>query len=97
MDFLTAYAVYMTGVILLVGMFAARIPHENGRTVFALALMWPVSLLAMAILVVLNATKWELDVSRGTKMFGLRRATNPKVRGVAVTVFYGEVQIWKAK
>jgi hypothetical protein len=97
MDILTAYAVYMTGAILLVGMFAARIPYENGRTVFALALMWPLSLLGIAILVVFNATRWELDAARGTRMFGFRRPTNPDARGFAVTVFFAEVQIWKIK
>lgn len=97
MDILTSYAVYMTGAILLVGMFAVRVPHENIRTVFALALMWPLSFLAILVMVLMTFTGWNVDAAQGTKMFGFRRPTNAGVTGFAVTVFYGEVQFWKVK
>lgn len=94
MELITAYLV---GFVVLVGMFAARVPHENVRVVFALALAWPLSIAAIVFMVVLNATGWDLDTANGTKMFGFRRPTNPEVRGFALTVFYGEVQFWKAR
>jgi hypothetical protein len=30
-------------------------------------------------------------------MFGYRKATNPKVKGFAITVFHSEIQFWKQK
>lgn len=92
MEFITAY---LAGIVVLVGMFAARVPHENVRVVFALALAWPVSILAILFMLVLNATGWNLDAAVGTKMFGFRKATNPAVKGFAVTIFFGEVQFYK--
>ena len=97
MELITAYAIYMTGAILLVGMFALRAPYENLRTVFALALMWPLSIAAILGMVILTTTGWNLDVARGSKMFGFRRPNNPNAQGFAVTVFYGEVQVWKTR
>ena len=38
MDFSTAYAIYMTVAILVVGLWAARIPHEDVKVVFILGL-----------------------------------------------------------
>ena len=95
MDFLTAYATYATGAIFFVGMFAVRVPREDVRIVFALALMWPLSILAILGMVVLNATGWNFEVARGTKMFGFRRPSNPTARGFAITVFTLELQFFK--
>jgi len=94
MEMITAYLV---GALVLVGMFAARVPHENVRTVFALAVMWPVTIAAILFMLVLNATGWNLDAAVGKTMFGFRQATNPQVKGYAVTLFYGEVQFYKAR
>ena len=88
---------YLTGIVLLVGMFAWRVPHENSRVVFTLALLWPLSFTAILFMVILNATGWDLDVAQGIKLFGFRRPTNPKTRGFAITIFFVEVQFWKAK
>ena len=92
MDFITAYLV---GFVALVGMFALRAPHENLRTVFVLAVAWPLSILAILAMVLMTFTGWNLDVAKGSKMFGFRKPTNTGVTGFAITVFYGEVQFWK--
>lgn len=97
MELITAYAIYMTGVILFVGMFAARVPYENARTVFALALLWPLSILAILGMLVLNAVGWNFDVAKSDKMFGSRRSTNPKMRGIAVSVFGTELQFYSPR
>jgi len=97
MDFLTAYAIYATGVILLVGAFAARIPHEDVKIVFMLALLWPLSILAILGMVVLNATGWDMDMAKGTKMFGFRRPGNPEIKGFAFTVLKQEFQFYSVK
>lgn len=94
MEFITAY---LTGVVALVGMFAIRAPHENVRVVFALALMWPVSILAILSMVILSFTGWNLDAAVGKTMFGFRKASNPQVKGFAVTIFYGEVQFYTVR
>jgi len=88
---------YLSGALALVGLFAIRVPHENVRTVFALALMWPLSILAILFMILMNFTGWNLDAAKGTKMFGFRRPGNTNVRGFAVTIFYGEAQFWKLK
>ena len=94
MEFITAY---LAGALVLVGMFAWRVPHENLRVVFALALVWPASIAAILFMVVLTLTGWDLDVARGSKMFGFRKPTNKEVKGFAISLFYGEVQFWKAR
>lgn len=91
MELITAY---LAGIVVLIGMFAARVPHENIRVVFCLALVWPLSIAAILFMIVLNATGWDLDAAQGTKMFGFRKPTNPQVRGFAVTLFYVEVQFY---
>jgi len=93
MDITTSYLV---GALAIVGMFAIRVPHENVRTVFALAIMWPLSMFAILVMMLMNFTGWNLDAVKGTKMFGFRRPTNTVIKGFAITIFYGEVQFWKA-
>jgi len=97
MDLLTAYAFYMTGVILLVGLWAARVPHENIRTVFALSLVWPVSVLAIIGMLLLSITGWEMDVAKSAKVVGFRKSTNPKMRGIAVAVLGTELQFYSPR
>ena len=92
MEMITAY---LAGIIVLIGMFAVRVPHENARTVFVLGLIWPVSILSILFLLILNATGWNFEVAPVTKMFGFRRPTNPKARGFAVTLFTVELQFFK--
>jgi hypothetical protein len=86
---------YLSGVVVLQGLFAIRAPHEEARTVFAICLFWPVSILLIALMFLLGAVKWDIDVAEGTKRFGFRKPTNPEVRGFAVTVFGTEFQFWK--
>lgn len=97
MDFLTAYAIYATGVILLVGLWAVRVPHEDVRMVFLSAAMWPLSLVAVIVIAILNSVRWDLDIVKGSKMFGFRRPTNPEARGFAVTIFGQEVQVYSVR
>ncbi len=98
MDLLTAYAIYATGAILLVGAFAARVPHENVSTVFVLGLLWPVSVLAILGMVLLTVIGWnfEVDTNAG-KLLHFRRPTNPNARGFAVCILGVELQFFKLK
>jgi hypothetical protein len=86
---------YLSGALAFVGMFALRAPHENLRTVFALAIMWPLSILVILFMIVLVFIGWNMDSAMNTKMFGFRRPTNPGVKGFAITIFYVELQFYK--
>jgi hypothetical protein len=86
---------YLVGVIVLISLFAIRVPNEDIRVVFTLALFWPLSILAIAGMMILNATGWDLDVASSEKMFGFRRPSNPQVKGFAVTAFTVEIQFYK--
>lgn len=92
MDIITAY---LAGALVLIALWAIRVPHEDVRTVFLLAIMWPLSILAIVGMVILTATGWDLDVANSDKMFGFRRPTNPKAKGFAVTIFTVELQLFK--
>ena len=94
MELITAYLV---GVIVLIGMFAVRQPHEDVRIVFILGLFWPLSILAILGTILLNATGWEMDVANGTKMFGFRKPTNPMAKGFAITVLKQEFQFFSVR
>lgn len=97
MELITAYAIYMTGVILLIGLWAVRVSHENIRTVFALSLVWPLTILIVIGMLALDAVGWKMDVANSDKMFGSRKSTNPMVRGIAVSVFGVELQFYSPR
>ena len=88
---------YLAGVVVLAGVWAMRVPHEDIRIVFVLCLFWPVSITLIALMFLLQAVGWDIDTAEGTKRFGFRKPTNPKARGFAVTVFGTEIQFYSLK
>jgi hypothetical protein len=88
---------YLTGVVVLQGLFALRAPHEEGLTVFAICLFWPISIVLIALMFLMSAVNWDIDVAESTKKFGYRKPTNPNARGFAVTVFGTEFQFYSMK
>jgi hypothetical protein len=90
-------AAYLTGVVVLQGLFAIRAPHEEALTVFVICLFWPVSIVLIALMFLMQAVRWDVDVAEGTKRFGFRKPTNPNVKGFAVTVFNTEFQFYSMK
>ena len=88
---------YLTMVVLLQGLFAFRAPHQDAPTVFALCLCWPVSIVLITLMFLIQAAKWDFDVAESTKKFGFRKPTNPNVKGFAVTVFNTEFQFYSMK
>lgn len=97
MDFITAYAIYMTVVILMVGTWAVRVPHEDVKMVFILSLVWPISVTAIVGMMLLHATGWDMDMAKGTRLFSYRKPTNPEVRGFAVTFLFQEFQFYSRR
>ena len=88
---------YLVGVVVLQGLFAVRAPREEALTVFVLCLFWPVSIVLMVLLVLMQMVRWEVEVAESTKRFGYRKPTNPKARGFAVTLFNTEFQFYSLK
>ena len=96
MDFLTAYAIYMTVAILVVGLWATRVPHENVKIVFILALVWPLTVIAILGFILIQATGWDFDVDTNAgKMYNFRKPTNPKAKGFALCLLGVEFQVYK--
>ncbi len=88
---------YLVGVVVLQGLFAVRAPSVDALTVFALCICWPVSVVLIAGVFLLDAVGWDIDTAENTKMFGFRKPTNPNARGFAVTVFGTEIQFYSLK
>ena len=93
MDYST---IYFVGFIATVGAFAIRARDVESRTLFWIALAWPLSMAFALFIFLLSLVNADMDVRDSDKMFGYRKSTNPEVRGFAVTVFYSELQFWKA-
>jgi hypothetical protein len=87
--------IYMTGMILLMGAWACRVPHEDCRIVFLLGLGWPLTVILTVFQVFITVVGWDWNVAKGTTPFGFRKPTNPKARGFAVTIFGAEIQLFK--
>ena len=94
MDMITAYLV---GALVLIGLWAWRVPHEDVRMVFILSIMWPLSVVVILFIVALSAIGWEMELDKGKKAFGFRKPTNPLVKGFALTVLFQEFQFYKAR
>ena len=88
---------YLVGVVVLQGLFAIRAPHEEALTVYAICLCWPVSIVLIALMFLMQAVRWDFDVAESTTRFGFRKPTNPNVKGFAVTVFGTEFQFYTTK
>jgi hypothetical protein len=89
--------VYLVMVVVLQGLFAIRAPHQDAPTVFALCLFWPVSIVLIALMFLLQVSKWDINVAESHDLFGFRRPTNPNVRGFAVSLFNTEFRFYKAR
>lgn len=93
MEYVTAY---LAGIVVVNGLWALRVPHEDVRMVFILALFWPVTILAVLFMVAVTATGWEFDVDTNAgKMYNFRRPTNPNARGFALCLLGVEFQLYK--
>ena len=89
---------WMYGVVAFSVLFALRAhPGEDPRFLFRAVLLWPFSVLIVALVMLITSLGWDMDATRGSKMFGFRRPTNTEVVGFAITLFRAEIQFWKAR
>lgn len=94
MDYST---IYFVGFIATVGAFAIRARDVESRTLFWIALAWPLSMAFALFIYALSLIGADMDVQDSNKMFGYRRSPSPAIKGFAITVFYSEVQFWKQR
>ena len=93
MDYTTAY---LAGMVMINGAFALRSPHEDCRIVFILALVWPLSILAILFMLAITATGWQFDVDTSAgKIYNFRKPTNPNAKGFALCLLGVEFQLYK--
>jgi len=94
MELITAYLV---GIVVVNGLWAMRVPHEDVRTVFLLAILWPLTIVAILFMVAITATGWNFDVDTSAGvMYNYRKPTNPKAKGFALCLLGVEFQLYKA-
>ena len=92
------YAIgYVVSIFVLQAIAAVRTPREDCQVVIFATVFWPLMVVLVAGSFLLDAVGWGFDAVKGAKMFGARRPTNTEVRGFAITLFYVEFQMWKAK
>ncbi len=90
-------AAYLAGIVVFIGMFAVRVPHEDLRVVFILGMIWPVSVVAIAGMMLLGAINWDMDMAKGNTLFGFRKPGNPEIKGFAFTVLFQEFQFYSKR
>jgi len=88
---------YMAGFIVTVGAFAVRAKEVEARALFIIALAWPLSILFAMFIFLLSTVGADFDVKDSNVRFGFRKATNPKARGFAVTLFGAEFQLYQMR
>lgn len=92
------YAIgYVVSIFVLQAIAAVRTPREDCQVVIFATVFWPLMVVLVAGSFLLDAVGWGFDAVKGAKMFGARKPTNTQVRGFAITLFYVEFQMWKAK
>jgi hypothetical protein len=60
-------------------------------------MFWPLSILGILFMAALTLVGWEMDLAKGAKTFGVRKSTNPAVKGFAFTVLKQEFQFFKVR
>ena len=86
---------YLAGTVATMILCAVRTPQTDLRAATQIALFWPISLLAILVVMILDYFGYDIDVILVKKLFGFRRPTSPGTKGFALTVFCVETQIWK--
>jgi fructose-specific phosphotransferase system IIC component len=87
---------YMAGALAIIGLWSVRVPHEDVRTVFLLAIFWPLTIVAILFMIVVTATGWQFDVdTQAGKMYNFRKPTNPNAKGWALCLLGVEFQLYK--
>lgn len=92
------YAIgYVVVVFVLQAIAAIRTPREDCQVAIFATVFWPLMIVLVAGSFLLDWIGWGFDAVKGAKMFGARKPTNTEVRGFAITLFYVEFQMWKAR
>jgi hypothetical protein len=90
------YAIaYVAVIFVLQAIAAVRTPREDCQVVIFATVFWPLMIVLISASFALEFAGIGFDMTKGAKLFGARKATNPNVRGFAITLFYVEFQMWR--
>lgn len=91
----TYLAAYLAGGFALLAWMAYRLAGETIHAAFWLALLWPLTLLVVCFVLLLDWIGWRVNIERRPDLspFGLRR--RDVGRGWAVRCLHLELQVWK--
>lgn len=87
---------YLAGTVATMILCAIRTPQTDLRTATQISVAWPISLLAILVVMSLDYFGYDIDIVFGKKLFGFRRPTSPLTKGFALTIFYIKIQVWKS-
>lgn len=91
----TYLAAYLACGFALLAWMTYRFAGKTAHAAFGLALLWPLTLLIICSVLLLDGIGWRLNIERRPDLspFGLRR--RDVGRGWAVRCLYLELQVWK--
>lgn len=88
---------YLAGAVLMQVISALKTPYEEVRPVTVLCLLWPVTLIFIIAVLLGDLCGWTVDIAKGNSRFGLRKPSNPDVKGFAIVMFGWELQVFKTR
>ena len=89
------YAIgYVAVIFALQAIAAVRTPREDCQVVVFATVLWPLMIVLVGGSFLLDWIGWNFDMTRNSKMVGLRRSPNPDIRGWAVTLLTFEFQLY---
>lgn len=93
---MTLFDIYTYGLIgSAVLMAFNKRSTESPAFIARTLLVWPLTVSVIALVLFLDLFKIDMDVVKTAKAFGARFSTNPKVKGVAVTILFREFQFYR--
>ena len=95
---MTLFDIYTYGLIVSTGLMACnKRSVESPAFIARTLLVWPLTVAVIALVLILDLFKIDLDLVKSSKAFGCRFSTNPKVKGFAVTILFREFQFYRAR
>lgn len=87
---------YISIVVAVMALIAARARDMDSRSAFWISILWPVSIMAAILVLAFSAAGWAFDIKGGKSYFGLR-SPNDGWPGIAITLFGMELMFWKKR
>lgn len=88
--------IYFIGIIVFMCFAALIVPQQDTKMTAGFALTWPITIVLIVIVLVLDLMQIEWDIMGGNKLFGFRRPKDGWP-GFGITIFKTEFQFWKRR